>query len=529
MDGAAEEEDIVMRSVMPEDVPLFTGRYHGIKPLYTTKKAKTAVDEMNQSLGFSTQFEAFVQLTNDFMCTTFVDGHFIWVNAAICRALELGSEDILGHSAIEFIHPDDVQSTLQKQKDMIESPDMHYFQNRYRKKDGAFICIEWTAIKVGDVFFSTGRQREGIDDYLSTVTHNLRTPLNSILGFGKLLETSTNLDEEDRECVECIIKSGTRLIKTINGIIENSRSDNDGYQTRRINVLASFIAVAKQMTAILREKDVRLVIRPARLENDVLGSSRFVEVIENLLSNALKYNKQGGSITVTGNIVEKDGTTYLSVAVHDTGRGVSPDFFKNFCVPFQREYSDIEGTGLGLSVSKKVVEMMGGSLTLSSAKDKWTTVTMDLPIGGSFKMQDPDNHAKPIVFGLGPPKLTIVYLDDNEMNILLVRRLIKKVLKKNYTFLSPATVAEALKVLRGASNVDLLILDYHLPDGTGLDVAKQLPSIEGLTVANVWMLTADTGKKAMEEAKQVGVETYLLKPLSLELCTKLLEEICRGR
>ena len=215
-------------------------------------------------------------------------------------------------------------------------------------------------------------------EFLSRMSHELRTPLNAILGFSQLMQMKDqDLSPDDRESVAHIIDSGNHLLELINDVLDLARIESGRVNLQNKNVLL----------APLVYKTFNLFM-PMALERNVemsnnLVENDFVEVLENLLSNVIKYNHPNGTVTLEGK--QTTNNTYR-IMVKDTGLGIHPDQLKNLFEPFERlghESSDIEGTGIGLTISQSLMEMMNGSVQAESTSRKGSCFSIELPLANA--------------------------------------------------------------------------------------------------------------------------------------------------
>jgi signal transduction histidine kinase len=217
-------------------------------------------------------------------------------------------------------------------------------------------------------------------EFLSRTSHELRTPLNAILGFGQLLETST-LTPYDRECVDQILTGGRRLLELINEVLDISE-----FESRRLAVSVEPVSVAEVVSESVDFNTPLAKARNVELQAGALDPSWYVladrhrlrQVLQNLLSNAVKFNREGGTVRVSS--VKSSGETF-SIHVADTGRGIASEHLERLFSPFDRlgaERTDSDGTGLGLALSKALVEAMGGRIVVDSRVGQGSTFSVEL-------------------------------------------------------------------------------------------------------------------------------------------------------
>src|SRR5439155_26267997 len=281
------------------------------------------------------------------------------------------------------------------------------FENRYRCKDGSYRWLSWSAAAattyqliyaVGRDISDRKRSEEALEqaraaaerameeaeranraksEFLSRMSHELRTPLNAILGFGQLLDLGT-LDEEQRESVEQILKGGRHLLDLINGVLDIAR-----IETGRIPLSVEPVAadeVASEVVDLIRplaaERGVEVRFEDLDVEWIMADRQRVKQVLLNLLSNGVKYNRAGGTVVLRGRRAPGDR---VAIEVSDNGPGIAPADVARLFVPFERlgaESTGIEGTGLGLALSKRLAEAMGGTLEVESVAGQGCTFSL---------------------------------------------------------------------------------------------------------------------------------------------------------
>jgi signal transduction histidine kinase/CheY-like chemotaxis protein len=354
-------------------------------------------------------------------------------------------------------------------------------------------------------------------DFLSRMSHELRTPLNAIIGFGQLLEMRVG-EARDRESVEQILKGGRHLLNLINEILDISR-----IEAGRLSLSPEPVQVGEAFRRVL---DLARPLAGSRgIQFDVDGgvgheryvladSQRLQQVLLNLISNAIKYNRDGGRVTLTC-APAAPGRLRLSIA--DTGAGIAADLRSRLFTPFDRlgaEAAGVEGTGLGLALSKRLVEVMGGEIGLQSVHDEGTVFWVDLaettaPEERSALLSDrrPDPGAAARRRG------TILYIEDNPSNLRLVERVLAE---QSAVRFIPAMQGRLGLSLAREHRPDLILLDLHLPDMAGDEVLLELQRDQDLRHTPVVMLTADATAGQIKRLLAAGARAYLTKPLDVQ-------------
>jgi CheY-like chemotaxis protein len=303
------------------------------------------------------------------------------------------------------------------------------------------------------------------------MSHELRTPLNAILGFAQLLELD-DLADEQRENLAHILSGARHLLALINEVL-----DIAAIEAGRLSLSLEPVAladVAAETVSLIRpladQHSIVMVGPDVSCATHVLGDrQRLKQVLLNLLSNAVKYNREGGSVHLA---CEPVAGQRLRIKVTDTGLGIPPESVERLFVPFERvgsEHSAIEGTGLGLPLSKRLAEAMGGTLDLASTPQQGSTFWVELPLVEGPVQQDERRsqvEAPPATEPAEPsgPTLTVLYIEDNLSNLRLVERVLSR--RPGVRLISAMRPQLGLD-LAADHHPDLILLDLHLPDMPG--------------------------------------------------------------
>ncbi len=367
--------------------------------------------------------------------------------------------------------------------------------------------------------------------FLSRISHELRTPLNSILGFAQLLQMG-GLTPGQEKGVTHIMRSGKHLLSLINEVLDISRIES-GRLALSIEPVQLNSLIAELLESIMPLAAQRNIVpRLLPSESDTLSvradKQRLKQVLINLLNNAIKYNREGGELLVFTELKESElhAQPHVRISVQDSGKGILPHHLSKLFSPFERigaEKSQTEGTGLGLSLVKQLVEAMGGQVGVQSHYGEGSTFWVEFPRVVSHLSQ-----AQQVVkaSGSGFDRSSIVgsilYIEDNLSNVDLVE-LILRSLRPGVTLRSHAYGKDALQ-LALEDKPNLILLDLNLPDMHGSEVLLQLkqhPETQNIPVA---IITADASPSLMRSLLKAGALVYLTKPLEIPALLKLIDE-----
>jgi PAS domain S-box-containing protein len=356
-------------------------------------------------------------------------------------------------------------------------------------------------------------------EFLSSMSHELRTPLNAIMGFSQLLDSPESpLDDNQKQCLQYIVDGGNHLLRLIDDILDLAKIES-GSNTLDIHStdpspLLEFALEACEKLARPRQIAIRHHAGP--LPNILVDGTRFRQVLLNLLSNAIKYNRPGGEVRVA---CSEHGDS-LRISVSDTGHGIPEARIDELFQPFNRlgvAASVIEGTGIGLVITKRLVESMHGSIGVHSEAGLGSTFWTDFVIDRNASPA-PGGEVPSVLAGvLQAPQfdrpLNILYVEDNNINALLMQRCLARI-----EGLSLHICSTAEEGIRHAHEhlPDLILMDIRLPGICGIEavgILKEMPETRHIPVIAV---TADAMVHDVRRAEDAGFHGYLTKPIDLD-------------
>ncbi|MFO0662916.1 MAG: PAS domain S-box protein [Polyangiaceae bacterium] len=370
-------------------------------------------------------------------------------------------------------------------------------------------------------------------DFLSSVSHELRTPLNAILGFAELLQFDpiAPLDPRHRERAAHIVTGGEHLLRLIDDILDLSRIEagNISISQEAVSVELVVAELETTLAETAQRASVNISFTPATQPIPMISvdRTRFVQILMNLASNAIKYNRKGGSVTIR---TERAGD-YVRITVADTGIGIPLDKQDKLFQPFQRagqETGAIEGTGIGLVITRRLAELMGGKVDFRSVPGEGSTFWVDMPIHQLPVATDaaaPSSQAMRLSIPPGDTK-HVLYVEDNPANVAFMRDVLGMF---EAISLDVATSAEQAIEMAAAAPPDLILMDINLPGMSGIDALHALRHRPETARIPVIALTAAASERDRQRGREAGFYRYLTKPVRLHELVEVFEKTLSNR
>lgn len=360
--------------------------------------------------------------------------------------------------------------------------------------------------------------------FLATMSHELRTPLNAVIGFSELLKGSHMSETEQKEALDAIQEAGSTLLELINDVLDLSKLEADKMDLAPefLNVKEFLNNIAKIFLSLAKSKNLKFRLDfsetlPRQLKFD---RKRLRQVLVNILGNAFKFTETGGITFTAGFHAESEKHGDFTVAIRDTGPGMSQEEINELFVPFKQHHvRDAEGTGLGLVISRRLTERMGGRIEVESESGKGTAFSIHLP---AVEYSNPvpavsgeDQAAAPLSPSRLPERVMIV--DDVPVNLKILAAMLKQLGIESIPAGSAKEALEQLKIRKP----EMILTDLWMPEMNGTELAEHLAKSPDTAGIPVFAITADSQALGNLPETFSGI---LLKPVTLAALRKSLQE-----
>ena len=348
-------------------------------------------------------------------------------------------------------------------------------------------------------------------DFLSTMSHDIRTPMNAIIGLTTLAKKDPGNPIATQDALKKIELASNHLLTLINDILDLSKIESGRLTINAVtfSIVDTFENLVNISQPMVKAKNIDFAFRAHHFENEWLFADklRLSQIFTNLVSNALKYTDEGGRVTVE--IEEKpslkENNIQLVFVVADTGMGMSPEFLERMYQPFSRatdsRVNSIQGTGLGLAITKQMVDLMGGTIDCRSEVGKGTTftVTLDIPIG-----EKPNEE-------MVLPPIDVLVVDDDE---ILLQTAVDALSSLGAKTDVACNGKDALKKIeaRTDNQYKIIIVDWKMPDMSGIDVAKKIKELHHGEIPII-LVSAYDWSEIEKDAVDAGINGFIFKPL----------------
>lgn len=360
-------------------------------------------------------------------------------------------------------------------------------------------------------------------DFLRRMSHDIRTPINGIRGMISIADYYPNDMVKQQECREKIMEASGFLLDLVNDVLDMNKIESGKavVEKKPFDILKILKENNRIIESSEHQKEVRLIADDIEVKHShLIGSPlHFRQIIQNITGNALKYNRKGGTITISCRETEiTDQTAQFVIVCSDTGCGMSEEFVKHAFEPFAQEKNtartSYEGTGLGLSIVKQLVELMGGTIHLESQLDAGTKVTIKIPFLIDEKYHDLQAEKKPKINSTIRGAHVLV-AEDNKLNMEIVRFFLEK---EGIKVTEAHDGEEAVRRFEQSEpdEFDCILMDIMMPTMGGLEATRCIRELERSDAKSipVFAMTANTFPEDMEQCKEAGMNEHIAKPLS---------------
>jgi PAS domain S-box-containing protein len=465
-------------------------------------------------------------------------GRIKYMAGPIEELLGLDSRNVRSNVAMDRVHPEDLSLVRRSLIETQQHPErLVNVEFRLRHADGSWRHlslkgrnltntpgVEGILVSMRDVTQRKHFEAELVEAkekaeemarlksaFLANMSHEIRTPLTAILGFADVL--AREVTGEHREFAELIQEGGQRLSETLNSVLDLARLEAGGFkpQFETIDAGEAVRSITGVFEALAVKKGIELKANvpsvPLQVSADRGALSR---VLQNLIGNAIKFTDRG---SVTVNLDRID--SWLQFHVIDTGSGIDSEFIPHLFEEFKQESTGLarshEGTGLGLTITKRLIDLMEGEISVESEKGKGSTFTVRIPVGdGVYRYRQPDHPEEVSEADSLPDRMRVLIVEDNVYTRLLVNRL----LKDTYEVTTAANAEEAYAIATG-QDFDVLLMDINLGEGpNGLDLMHEIRKDVRFAQTPVVALTAYAMPEDRNRFLDAGFDYYLSKPFT---------------
>lgn len=388
-----------------------------------------------------------------------------------------------------------------------------------RLPEGGWVGIHVDITDLKKAMESADKANLAKSEFLSSMSHELRTPMNAILGFAQMLEYNPKepLTDAQKGSVDHIMKGGQHLLELINEIldlakIEAGKVDLSIEDISPTDILDECLSLVSVMAG-KRNIDISVPDAGSGIPKVRADHTRLTQVLLNLMSNAVKYNRENGTISIA---MEEVADNKLRIAVSDSGAGIPQDKQDQLFQPFSRlgaENSEIEGTGIGLVVCKNLIELMDGAVGMESEVGRGSTFWIELPLANADQAEAVEATGLPIsqIKDLLPTTSgTLLYVEDNPANLRLMELIVSRV--EGLSMISTHTGELGVELAR-VEKPDIIILDINLPGMNGIETLKKLRSYEEIGNVPVLAMSAAATERDIQKGMEAGFLRYLTKPV----------------
>jgi len=507
------------------------------------------------------QLSRFFSMSPDLFCVMDFDCEFIRINSAWEQLLGWPLKTLMEKGLSSFIHPSDKKRTEAQFANNIEGADTVLFENRYRTIDGTYKCIQWKSVSLAEekIIFANARDITAKKDFenklrdmeaariadrtkstfLSAMSHELRTPLNGIMGLASIAYDEAETASQ-KDILKTLKTTADSLAKLVDDVLDFSRIDAGLIEldAQPFSIRALITEIERLNSFSAKEKDIFLNLHVGENVPDILNNdlNRLGQVLRNLVDNAIRFTDEG-SVTVSITPVDvsykekgiakltnstENAQCWLRFIVKDTGLGISVEEESRIFDAFHQAHEFINrktgGMGIGLAVSKQLVELMGGSIKLVTTLGEGSTFTFDIP----FKIPTQVSAHEPEDISKEQPlhSLHILVVEDNIVNQKVVIRFLTN---QGHTVIVADNGHLAIEAFE-REVFDLILMDLQMPEMDGITATRCIRNIEieGRRKTPIVAMTAHAAKSDEYACYDAGMDDFIVKPFKPKTLTSVL-------
>ena len=367
--------------------------------------------------------------------------------------------------------------------------------------------------------------------FLFNMSHDIRTPMNAIIGYTAMAEDNLAAPGKVKEYLGKIQIAGRQLLSLINQVLEVSRIESGKVvlESAGLNVAERVRGIADVFEVDMASKGIKCNVEIPELTHPrVVGDvTRISQIMINILGNAIKYTPEGGRIDISAKELpcEKEGCGLYELVVSDTGLGMDPEYVEHIFEEFSREKSStasgIQGTGLGMAIVKRLVDMMEGTIDVSSEKGRGTRVAIRLPL--PFDTAAPSDAAPAAANAISVKGMKVLLVEDNEMNLEIAKYILNEMGVEAIEERDGDSAVQRVKD-SAPGDIDIILMDIQMPRMNGYDATRAIRALPDPALASIPIIamTANAFKEDKDEALRAGMNGHIAKPVDIDQLKSIL-------